>query len=236
MTGRLFTAPLFVAVILLSQCNFTSFRRIPLAALFVIVIVIGAITPNSPLFSDEEYDIMHEFQVHIEDERGFYYPYTGLLNNPPITEGPYLIWGEQGLEAKERNQTPFVRKVIGFFGFYAGPEIHIIDTFALGDPLLSKLPYNERKDLWIEGWRIGHFYRNSPPGYMETLESGENVIEDKCLAKYYDKLSIITRGDLFDANRIQEIWKMNTGQYDYLLDSYIHSQEYKQTMNCKRDQ
>jgi len=82
------------------------------------------------------------------------------------------------------------------------------------------------------GWRIGHFYRDLPTDYMETLESGENMIEDKCLAKYYDKLSIITRGDLFDANRIQEILKMNTGQYDYLLDSYIHSKENVQSSDC----
>jgi len=48
-----------------------------------------------------------------------------------------------------------------------------------------------------------------------------NVIEDKCLATYYDKLSLITRGNLFDGDRIQEIWNMNTGKYDYLIDSYL---------------
>ena len=58
------------------------------------------------------------------------------------------------------------------------------------------------------------------------------MIEDKCLAKYYDKLSIITRGNLFDANRIQEIWKMNTGQYDYLLESYIHGKVNVKNYDC----
>jgi len=125
-----------------------------------------------------------------------------------------------------------VMKHIGFFGFYAGPEIHIIDPLGIGDLLLSKLPYDKRPNFWEEGWRIGHFFRLIPLGYMETLESGENVIEDKCLAEYYDKLSIITRGDLLDANRIQEIWKMNTGQYDYLLDAYIHGKENFQNVDC----
>jgi len=232
MTGRLFTAPLFVAVILLSQCNFTAFRRIPLVALFAIVIVVGVIAPNSPLFSDERYILLPKDYALIGDERGFYFPDTGLLNNLRMTEGPHHSWGEKGLETKERNQTPIVRGAIGSFGFHVGPEVDIIDPLAISDPLLSKLPYNEKKDFWIEGWRIGHFYRNPPSGYFETLESGENMIEDKCLAMYYDKLSIITRGDLFDANRIQEIWKMNTGQYDYLLDAYIHGQENFQNGDC----
>jgi len=109
---------------------------------------------------------------------------------------------------------------IGLSGFHAGQKIHIIDYFALGDPLLSRLPITERYDIWEFGWRIGHFYKTLPPGYFETNQSGENVIEDKCLAKYYDKLTIITRGNLFDPNRMQEIWNMNTGKYDYLLDAY----------------
>jgi len=232
MTGRLFTAPLFVAVILLSQCSFTAFRRIPLVTLFVIVIVVGVITPNSPLFSDESYILLPKDYARIGDERGFYNPGSGLLNNLPFVEGPHNQWGESGLEVKENAQTPFVPGSIGFFGFYAGPEIYVIDRLGLGDLLLSRLPFTEKENYWEGGWRIGHFYRALPTGYMETLESGENVIEDECLAKYYDKLIIITRGDLFDANRIQEIWKMNTGQYDYLLDAYIHGKENFQNSEC----
>ncbi len=247
MSGRLFTAPLLVAVILLSQCNFTVFRRIPLVALFAIVIVVGVIAPNSSLFSDENYFSFQNIKLKVSDERGFYYPDTGLLNNLHIVEAPYHRWGEGGLKVKETNTTPHVTYAIGMFGFHAGPKIHIIDPFALGDPLLSKLPLTF--DYWTfdfistttighlgdnikGGWRSGHIARTLPPGYFETLQSGENVIEDKCLAKYYDKLSILTRGDLFDANRIQEIWKMNTGQYDYLLEPYIHGQENFQNYDC----
>jgi len=233
MTGRLFTAPLFVAVILLSQCNFTAFKRIPLVALFVIVIVVGVITPNSPLFSDENYLSLQNIELKVSDERGFYYHDTGLLNNLPMIESPHHPWGEVALKTKESGgQGPYVSDIIGFNGFYVGPEIHIIDEFALGDPLLSKFPLT-KNDVNLEGgWRSGHIGRTLPPGYFKTIKSDENVIEDECLAKYYDKLSIITRGDLFDANRIQEIWKMNTGQYDYLLDAYIHGQENFQNGYC----
>ena len=235
MSGRLFTAPLFVAVILLSQCNFTAFRRLPLVALFVIVIVLGVITYSSPLYSDKNSlslphvgdEMTNVFAGYITDERMRYYGGTGLLNNLDNIEIPRHPWAALGIELGALGQSPNFQRVIGMYGFYAGPEIHITDDYTLADPLRSKLPIE--KDQW---WVIGHFTRTVPPGYKETLKSGENVIEDECLAKYYDKLSIITRGDLFDANRIQEIWKMNTGQYDYLLEPYIHGQENFQNVDC----
>ena len=47
-----------------------------------------------------------------------------------------------------------------------------------------------------------------------------------------DKLSIITRGNLFDGNRIQEIWNMNTGQYDYFVDAYLNGKANNQNSVC----
>jgi hypothetical protein len=40
------------------------------------------------------------------------------------------------------------------------------------------------------------------------------------LAAYYDKLTLVIRGSLFDRNRLVEIWKLNTGQYDSWLAAY----------------
>jgi len=224
MSGRFFAAPLFVAVVLLSQCNFTALRHIPLVALSVIVIVVGVITPDSPLFSDENYHTKLKYPPGITNDRVYFYPFTGLLNNLPIVEGApqHCNYCRMGLKVNEDSRTPFKYGANGLFGFYAGPEIYIVDTLALGNPLLSKLPFTYDENQSPLGWRIGHFLRAVPLGYLETLASGENMIVDECLAKYYDKLSIITRGNLFDGNRIQEIWNMNTGKYDYLLDSFIH--------------
>jgi len=57
-----------------------------------------------------------------------------------------------------------------------------------------------------------------PDGYLQSLQVGKNMIADPNLATYYDKLRLITRGGLFDRQRLVEIWKMNTGQYDALID------------------
>ena len=83
----------------------------------------------------------------------------------------------------------------------------------LADPLLARLPAIRRLN-----WRIGHFSRLIPEGYEATLASGQNQLTDQALARYYDQLSLITRGDLWDANRLREIWHMNLGQNDYLID------------------
>ena len=73
-------------------------------------------------------------------------------------------------------------------------------------------------------WRIGHYERMIPAGYKESLQLEENVIEDPDLALFYDKMTIITRGRLTSPRRLLEIWKMNTGQYDHLIntDRYLY--------------
>ena len=101
---------------------------------------------------------------------------------------------------------------IGFMGYYAVPGVYLLDTYALGDPLLARLPIPDPLH-----WRIGHFERALPGGYLETLRSGNNCIEDPDLALYYDKLRLITRGPLWSRERLLTIWKMNMGQYDSSL-------------------
>jgi hypothetical protein len=62
-----------------------------------------------------------------------------------------------------------------------------------------------------------------PDGYIETLSSGENRIKDEGLAAYYERLAFVVRGDLFDLDRLVEIWRLNTGVYDHYLDAYTYS-------------
>jgi arabinofuranosyltransferase len=88
-----------------------------------------------------------------------------------------------------------------------------VDILGLADPLLARLP-----PVSDPKWRIGHLSRSLPAGYLESLQSGENRIEDKKLGEYYVHLARITQGRFFDPTRLQDIWKMNTGQYNGLID------------------
>ena len=228
MSGRFFAAPIFVAVILLSQCKFNSFKRIPLAVFIILILFVGFSPLHSPVLSDETYEKVWPAVSHgITDERGHYHATTGLFRLGENTGTPEHYGVTQGLEANISGNSPRDRLIIGMFGYYVGPEIHVIDKLGLGDPLISKLtpPYDPE-------WRIGHQLRELPAGYFETIKSGTNVIKDKDLAEYYDKISLITRGNLSDVKRLQVIWNMNIGKYDSLLCNYINSNKLPQHPSC----
>jgi arabinofuranosyltransferase len=162
----------------------------------------------------------------ITDERYWYYENTGLLNNFSKKNVEQHPWAKHGIEIKKNKNDLVVKATVGLFGFYAGKYVHIVDQYALTEPLLARLPSTEywligkEKPKDIKFWRIGHFARKIPDGYLETLRTGENKIVNANMAKYYKKLSIIIKRDLWDWNRIKEIWKFNTGKYAYLLDEY----------------
>jgi arabinofuranosyltransferase len=207
ITGRFMAAPLLGAVALLSRWQPVS-RTLAVAA-SAAVIVVGLISSDPPPLStaaagSQGRELM---AAHgIADERPYYYPYAGFLRAVQGVRLSSHPWAREGLEARRKQLPLVVRGDIGYFGFYAGPRVHIVDIWGLGDPLLARLP--ARTDV---PWRVGHFTRAIPDGYLETLASGENRIADKTLAAYYDRLALVTRGRLLDRNRLIEIWKINVG-------------------------
>ncbi|MGH6961212.1 MAG: hypothetical protein ACREE7_12055 [Dongiaceae bacterium] len=202
MAGRFVTAPYLCAVILLFGAHHLSFLA-TLAALLLITLA-GLPSPRSPLRSTEAYGAGLEYADArgIGDERAYYYPHTGLLTARRDRPLPEHRWIEQGRAARQAGPTVAVTENIGLLGFYAGPQVHIVDEYALADPLLARLPAQRP-------WRIGHFKRVAPPGYLETLARGRNVIADPQVARYYERLSLVTRGPLLDAQRLTQIVRLN---------------------------
>ena len=101
---------------------------------------------------------------------------------------------------------------LGVAGYVAGPDAHVIDTFGLVDPLLARMPLVD-----TQSWRIGHFRHSIPDGYLDSLNSGTNEITDPNIRLYYDRLSLVVRGPLWDSDRLVQIWNLNSGRYDFLL-------------------
>jgi arabinofuranosyltransferase len=211
MSGRFFAVLLFCAVALISQLELNSLRV--LFPAFLLITVIGLTSPYPTLYSDSGYTNRKIDKNGIADERGYYYQYTGLLKASRHTELPRHIWKDQGIRARETKKKLVKSSTIGMLGFYAGPTVHILDENALADPLLARLP--AVKD---PKWRIGHFARHIPEGYDATLRSGRNVIKDRKLAMFYNKLSIITQSRLFSWSRILTIFSANLGRYNHLID------------------
>jgi arabinofuranosyltransferase len=176
------------------------------------------------------------------DERGYYFGMSGLLNvlgnRAPFSRDRFYRRALKERRIAQERRLQNRRHVVlspnaGIFGFKAGPLVHIFDSYALTDPLFARLPsYKSPK------WRIGHFRRLAPKGYRETLKGGINVIEDKKLAAFYDKLRFIIEGDLFSARRLLTVLKMNLGQYDHLIDRQFYRNldpdEYKKKKPVKK--
>ena len=98
-------------------------------------------------------------------------------------------------------------------------DMFLTDAVALPDPLLARLKVDKSKL-----WRIGHAYRAIPAGYVESLSSGENLIANRALHQYYDKLLLVMTGDLFGRERLSTILDFNRGRYERLLDEYEQSE------------
>jgi arabinofuranosyltransferase len=215
MSGRLLSAPFFCAVILVSRMEAQAASYVAVPALGCLLFI-GLRSPYNPIAADKAY-VNRSFEYSVADERGFYYQASGLLNADKKNFIPKLGWADMGLKLKAEGPSVQVFGFVGLYGYCAGPKVHVIDIHALTDPLLARMHVKDPKS-----WRIGHFARTVPTGYPETIKTGKNVIQDKAIAAYWDKLSYIISGPLFDWKRIGEIFKMNFGVYDYLLGRVNH--------------
>ncbi|MBO6133901.1 MAG: hypothetical protein J6P05_06175, partial [Lachnospiraceae bacterium] len=87
---------------------------------------------------------------------------------------------------------------------YKNPDLYLNDTYALGDPFLSKLPAK-----YDQNWRVGHLRREVPEGYQESIWTDSNKVKDPSLHDLYESIRLITRGPLFSKDRIKEIIDLN---------------------------
>ena len=220
MSGRFLAAPFLFSVVLLADSPGIS-RPVVSLALLVTVVGLGLGSPRSPVLTglNAEVGLGPESWVdpnRITDERVNYYQSTGFLSGIGESDPVRHDWAQEGREARANGPAVVQKGSVGFFGYYAGPEVHVVDLLALNDPLLARLPPSDQRS------GLGHLGRIPPDGYVETLETGENRITNPDLAAYYDKLSIIVRGDLLANQRLVEIWRFNLGVYDHLRDAYAY--------------
>ncbi len=206
MIGRFLTAPLVCAVAVLTGWPAVKLRESLL--MIVVVAILGLRASGSPLFSGPGYSAHFIPADGIADERGYYYEQTGLLRAMHRVRLPAHPGVAEGEALRARGGGVYVHRNIGFLGFYAGPQTHLVDELALADAFLARL----KPDL-SRSRRIGHLYRNLPRGYIETLAGGTNRLADPSLAAFYDQVTLVTRGALFDPARWRAMVVMNFGPW-----------------------
>ena len=134
----------------------------------------------------------------IADERMIYARDTGLMRAIRTRAAPHPAWELTGRRMRELGVGVMTRDSVGFFGYGAGPHVHIIDTLGLCDPLLARLPARRP-------WRIGHFYRDLPDGYVELLRGRTDRLRDPRLNEFYAAVRLVTRDRLWSRERWRAI-------------------------------
>ncbi|MBN2736199.1 MAG: hypothetical protein JXR70_04400 [Spirochaetales bacterium] len=216
MSGRFFAAPLFASMMNLSQSEGRLHGRITLPAA-ICIIYLGLLTPSSPVNLNQNYsnNELKKEEGWVADERGWYYLCTGLLQAGKRPFMPSCGYSYDGIKFREQGPQTIVHGFVGMVGYFAGPDVHIIDFNALTDPLLSRIHIK-----YPDYFRIGHFARDIPEGYKESIALKANLFKDKRLALFYEKLKTIISGPLNNPERLPLIIDMNLGKYNYLLNSY----------------
>jgi arabinofuranosyltransferase len=218
MMGRYLAAPFLATTVLLARWPRLDVPRVAAGAA-VLVLGLGLMAPypaltGGPNFGRGRTQVIDAHGV--ADERAFYFTYTSLLGacqRPAPIDHP---WANNGRRARLHGGLLLQKRTIGFFGYFAGPAIHIIDLFGLADPLLARLPARREAD-----WRIGHLERSLPAGYEASIGTNSDRLGDPHLARYYAAIRAATRGRLGDPHRLWIILKLNLGCYDGDRAAYL---------------
>ena len=229
MMGRFFAAPFVWSVTLLARAPWAGSRR-PALAVGAAVVALGLAAQWEPALlsgyaysrlnnlahgdsSAEPRDKLAYVRVDdVTDERRFY-ELSALLRQQPGQLRPYPRAAEEGLAMRAAVPPVVVFGYVGYRGYFAGPGVHIIDSFGLADPLLARLP--ARADSYP-----GHYQRDVPEGYVETIATGANHLADPDLADYYERVRVVISGPIWSRDRLTTIGALALGWYDDRLERY----------------
>lgn len=209
MVGRFFSAPVLVAAVALAHL------RVPLPhphlvapAVLVGLTLAGPTAPlrTGPAFGGDYLRDGAAGEQHfdtfagIADERAFYFPGSSLVGRPWRDEAIVHRFATDGRAAAAAGEPVVVYDCIGFFGYYAGPGVHVVDRYGLADPILARLPMAP-----ADTWRPGHYLREVPDGYVESLQTGENRLTDPFAASVWDDVRPRIAGPLLEPSRMRMV-------------------------------
>ena len=209
MIGRFF-APAFL-LCAMSVASLVETRTVAVSFLSLLL-AYNVMWPIVPAKTTATYDMAWPWrsQNGIKDERGGYHQATNVLFFAAFTARPDDYWSREAVSLQMSPERVIVRPSIGRAGFMVGPDKYIIDNNGLSDPLIAHLPIDE--SLYFEFY-MGHFFRPIPAGYVESRQTGRNLIEDPLIRDYYDRLLRVTTGPVWSAARFGDIFALNLGRY-----------------------
>lgn len=194
MSGRYFTVPLLLASVLFSRARILT-QSLTWITVGIALLALFSMRSNF-IASDHRAENATIPTTGIADERAFYFHGTSLFAYPSHIHIPRWTI---------KNRTMGIQcGGIGLEGLQRGPGAHLVDICGLADPLLARMkakPYV----------RIGHYYRNIPAGYGDSLRTNSNRLQEPELKKLYDTIRLLTRGPLNSKERLLNIVRFNLG-------------------------
>ena len=219
MSGRFFTAPLVVSAALIANWKLeTKPAKIAAGVGGVATVVLAFLAPNPTLLAGADYtDHMLLDDQRVDDERGYRHFNAGLISTREVEFLHNSGWYQQGLRdrriaAKRKHMILRLRHNGGYMGYAAGPMVHYVNSYAITDPLLARLPGSFQA--------AGHIARHIPRGYLNEIK-GKGEIPHPELAAYWDELLLIIRGPIWSRARWGAIWRMHNGESQELIETYL---------------
>lgn len=209
MSGRFLTGPFFLTAALVTQVKQLSAPSAAGTAAVATMLNLSSPRTTIPLGPPQTPPGRIDHRG-IADERGFYDKGAGLKSMNRHNDAPHRGFRYDGESLDPK--TVHIRAAMGYVGYHASLDTYLVDRWALTDPLVARLPA-----IYHPKWRIGHFSRALPGGYIETLQEKKNKFRLRGVGKFYEHLSRIIHGPLWSPARWASIWKLQTGQLDHLL-------------------
>ena len=221
MAGRFLTPPFFLAMILLVRVPWSARARFFYPASLAATLVLGFLCTTTPILSGADFTTRHLFDntTGILDERGSWYQRTGLLATRRDIPEPNALPGMLGRDLNPAKPMVFQDGLVGLDGYLAGPGVHFVDQI-LCDPLLMRLPADKREP---GEWKVGHYYRTIPDGYLESVAFGTNKFAHPGLSRAYDDVRQLTRADIFSIPRFKAMWSLAFGEGKLGLRAYAQA-------------
>lgn len=210
MGGRFFSAPFIVSLLLIMRLEYK--QRLQSRKFFVIITlcIFAFNTFHKNILNSTRYlaESSNSFYYGIADERAYYVMrglgFFDLFDESSSLANLVRAYNDWNYNASKRNFVPLV--AIGYYSIIKGPSTYVFDYVGLSEPLLSKMPTISKTNF-----RIGHFFRSVPSGYINTLLTGseDNLITDKKISIYYSKLRNAISGEILTIDRFKDIIDLN---------------------------
>ncbi len=213
MRGRFFTPPGFLAFCLLARFPMPVWLEKKKMIIGLIGIVAVAVLLVARVMENQSTEIPAN---GITDERQFFYADNGLL--PVLAawsttgEEPVHPWAKLESERAKAHGNGEMQYysvlTAGMHGYYAGPTAYLLDSYALTNAFLARLPA-------VPGGRVGHNLRIPPPGYRESIYPYPKT-DIESLRPLLNDVTLATRAPFFARGRWSAIWRLSFGYYNWI--------------------